>query len=352
MKILAVITARKSSKRLPCKNFRKVCGKSLTERSVEQAALARELGVVHDVVLSTDSEYLLEQCRTYGIVDIGLRPAHLAGDHTKSLDVLLDVLSQLQAKGMEYDAVMILQPTSPLRWVEDICGAVALFAASGNDSLITARPIPNATVNGLYCKQAQGFVPVSPEHNSGKRHQDLAPVYLRNGAIFISSVSLLNDKCIFGKCPAVLEMPQERSVDVDTAEDLAVVQHYLLRNSQSVSCGKETYATAEEAMHIANRLRQQGLQPIVPDVLRRWLCSQDLTSPQNFMNWCETHVYFDGLAVLIDGELVAGLEILSGISDCCEDPQLVQYLNREVAKLLCGADSVILEPAHPVNMEN
>lgn len=353
MKILAVITARKGSKRLSNKNFRKIQGLSLTEYTVSQAALARDRGAVTDVVLSTDSEYLLEQCRKYGIVDLGLRPEALSGDQVKSVDVLLHIVEQLSRTGRTYDAVMTLQPTSPLRDAQDICQAAELFHSRNADSLITAAPIPNATINGLYLKTDAGFAPVSENHNSGQRHQTLQPVYLRNGAIFITKVSWMKEhRTVISTRPEVLEMPRERSVDVDDLEDLRRAEEYRDTYPVSTAAICET-GFADQLPDIVTAMQHQygcSRQIIWEDMFRLWLYGMGGgRSVPEHIAWTEQHIYFDGLAVLLNGECLNAqlLACADAIRSMDADPRLEAYLEQKISLLTKNTRSIRMKLAKP-----
>ena len=351
MRILAIVTARKHSQRVPNKNFRKFRGLSLTERAVAQAAALRDRGILADFVLSTDSGYLLAQCRKYGPLDIGLRGEALSGASVKSIDVVLDVLDRLRQQGLCYDAVLILQPTSPLRTTEDISGAVSLFESQNGISLITAARIPGATINGLYLKEKNGFFPASAGHNSGTRHQDLAPVYLRNGAVFLSRVDYITRSgTIISDQPLVYEMPFARSVDLDDFEDIEVVRKTLSPSPKagkplSVILKREALPSVEEALDLADAYSRQI---ILADLFRVWLYEMrgDLSAEEH-LAWTERHVYFDGVAVLADGECVNDrlMRRLRGADRGlpAKDPRVEAYLHAKIAELTADAESCIVQ---------
>lgn len=347
MKVLAVITARKHSKRLINKNFRRLLGMSLTEHTVFQAAAARDQGAVTDLVLSTDSDYLLAQNQKYGLVDLGLRPAELSGDRVKSVDVLLYIVHRLEQLGRHYDAVMTLQPTSPLRNAQDIVQAVELFRARNAESLITAAAIPNATINGLYEKTEDGFLPVSEGHNSGQRHQTLNPIYLRNGAIFITRTDWLKEHhTVISTRPVVLEMPRERSVDVDDAEDLCRAAEQLTAASSAATAAPQVNIT-DQIPDISTGLEYQKSNSalvIWEDIFRLWLYSEARGKDiPEFLSWAERHAYFDGLAVLVDGECVNAA--LPEQLTCPRDDRLEAYLAEKLQSLSHRTPSLRLKLA-------
>ncbi|WP_455815880.1 acylneuraminate cytidylyltransferase family protein [Clostridium butyricum] len=123
-KIIAIIPARSGSKGLKDKNIKEINGKPLIAYTIESAIKSN---VFKDVLVSTDSKKYLEIAVKYGAYVPFLRNEKLAKDTSSTNDVIEDVLTQLKKIGKEYDAFMLLQPTSPLRSIEDIKNALKLF---------------------------------------------------------------------------------------------------------------------------------------------------------------------------------------------------------------------------------
>ena len=128
LRVLGIVTARGGSKGIPRKNTVPVAGKPLLAYTAEAALAARNLA---RVVLSTDDEEIAQAGRACGLEVPFLRPAELARDDTPSLPVIQDVVRRLETAGDRYDAVFTLQPTNPLRTVEDIDGAIELLERTG-----------------------------------------------------------------------------------------------------------------------------------------------------------------------------------------------------------------------------
>jgi len=220
MRILAIITARENSKRCRKKNLRKMGERSITKIAVDKARELKLRGVVTDYVLSTDSLDLLSECFYPDMLSVKPRKAHLSGDNVKSADVVTYLLETLSDKGDKYDAVLILQPTSPLAQVEHIEEAVDRFVSSDADSLISACRLENVSINGLYMEADGEFKPVSPGHNSGTRKQELPVLYLRNGAIYITKTEYIErTHLLISEKPQVYVMPKDESADIDSEED-------------------------------------------------------------------------------------------------------------------------------------
>ncbi|MEM9260760.1 MAG: acylneuraminate cytidylyltransferase family protein, partial [Bacteroidota bacterium] len=124
MKILGLIPARSGSKGVPRKNIRLLGGLPLLEWTVREALSA---GVFTQLVVSTESEEIAAIARRAGAAVPFLRPEHLASDTAKSIDVVYAVLAELERLGETYDAVCLLQPTTPFRSSSLIQAAIKKF---------------------------------------------------------------------------------------------------------------------------------------------------------------------------------------------------------------------------------
>ena len=126
MRVLGVIPARGGSKGVKRKNLASLRGRPLLAYTVDAAHLSRRLT---RVVLSTEDDEIAEAGRRLGVDVPFMRPARLAADDSRTIDVLIDVTERLELEGERYDAVFTLQPTNPLRRPEDIDGAIDLARA-------------------------------------------------------------------------------------------------------------------------------------------------------------------------------------------------------------------------------
>lgn len=217
MKIIGIITARGGSKGIPAKNIKILNGKPLIGYTIE-AALNSNLD---RVVVTTESEKIARIAREYG-VEVMSRPYELALDSTPTLPVLLDVVNRVKEK---FDAVMTLQPTSPLRTAEHINQALELFKKSPTvDSLISVVKVPHnfapeklMTYDGQFLKGDSRV----------RRRQDLKTFYARNGAaIYITRTNNLN-KYVFGGKIVPFFMDKLHSFDIDDSEDWLIVENLM-----------------------------------------------------------------------------------------------------------------------------
>ena len=145
MTVVGLIPARAGSKRLPGKNLVPLDGRPLLAHTCAAAVESRVLTAVY---ANTDSAEIAAIAEQNGVACPALRPKHLAEDNTPTRDSNLFILDFLSRRGERYDAVMVLQPTSPLRTAEDIRGAWALFEEHAPCAVVSVAPLvePNTTL--------------------------------------------------------------------------------------------------------------------------------------------------------------------------------------------------------------
>jgi CMP-N-acetylneuraminic acid synthetase len=216
---VAIIPARAGSKGVPGKNKRMVAGKPLVAYSFEAALAARR---IDRVILTTDDPDVAALGRAAGITVVE-RPAEIAADASPVIDA---VVHALDATGVaDPAAIVLLQPTSPLRTGADIDAALALFEASGLPVCSVVR-VEDAHPARMYRIDRGRLVPQMPDLATARR-QDLPPLYLRNGAIYIVGPAQLARREIICDPMAPYEMPAERSANVDAEIDLVMLEALL-----------------------------------------------------------------------------------------------------------------------------
>jgi CMP-N-acetylneuraminic acid synthetase len=182
------------------------------------------------VVLTTDDEEIASVGRSAGLEVPFLRPAELARDDTPSLPVVQHAVRFLEEEGDLFDAVCLLQPTSPLREPSDVDRAVALLTRTGADSVISFVEVGEKHPARMKIVEPDGRVSDPPfaEVTEGMRRQDLPKLYLRDGSIYLTRREVLMEKGSFkgDDCRALL-VPVERSVNVDTPWDLFLAEQAL-----------------------------------------------------------------------------------------------------------------------------
>ena len=224
-KILAIIPARGGSKGLPRKNIIDLNGKPLIAWSIEAALNS---AYISTVVVSSEDEEILEVAKQWGAKPLR-RPDALAEDTTASEPVILHALEEMQSRQNQgYDYLVLLQPTSPLRSSRHIDAAFEKLFNSDANALISVASYDNKVLKS-FLEDGNGYLHgIANDQFPFMRRQDLPPVYMPNGAIYIIDVkAFLKDKKLFTSHTIPFEMDERSSVDVDTIDDVEIAKKYL-----------------------------------------------------------------------------------------------------------------------------
>jgi len=228
MRILALITARGGSKRLPGKNTLPLGGKPLLQWTIEVALGLPELC---DILVSTDDPGIAEVGRACGAYVPWLRPAELATDTASGTDVALHALDWYESQHGPIDGLLLLQPTSPLRTRATIARGLALFDPALGRPVIGVSPTP-AHPMWTFKLEGDNLVPFLSGDGLQTRSQDLPPAYVVNGTFYLTSPQRLRqEKTFFSKDALALVIASDQeALDIDTPQDFALAQYYLERN--------------------------------------------------------------------------------------------------------------------------
>ncbi len=221
-RILGIIPARGGSKGIKGKNIIDVGGIPLIAYTIRAANKAVEAGILDRVIVSTDSENIRAVALDNGADAPFIRPESLSGDRAKSVGFVLHALDYLREYASEeYDAVMILQPTSPLRNIGDVEGSVRLYLEKEATSLISCYCEPSLLKSILYHCDGDIALPISSDHRAGRGRQENPKIYVRNGAIYLCDVEyLMRSGSLISEAPLMYEMPKDRSINIDSPSDL------------------------------------------------------------------------------------------------------------------------------------
>jgi CMP-N-acetylneuraminic acid synthetase len=228
VKPLCVIPARRGSKRLPLKNILPLAGRPMLAYSVE-AALGS--GVFDRVVVSTEDEEIARLAEGCG-ASVRERPAELAGDMVSATDVALDAHAADAQAGRVAEAIVCLQPSSPLRTADDVRGAWERFCAAGADYLVSVTPIdPHYFHWAVRDEGGEAWGMYFGDRYMLERPL-LPPVYRPNGSIKIGRANALAERRnFFGPRLAVYETPEERSVHVAERFDFDLAEFLMQRRN-------------------------------------------------------------------------------------------------------------------------
>jgi CMP-N,N'-diacetyllegionaminic acid synthase len=221
--VLALIPARGGSKGIPGKNIAPLCGKPLIAWTIEAAQRARG---IDRIVVSTDDEPIAEVARSLGAEVPFMRPTELARDDTPGIAPPLHALRWLaEHEGYRPDALMLLQPTSPLRLTADIEGALELFQRPGIDSVVSVTEAHHHPYLLKTMGKSGHLQPFMVPDQPYVRRQDLPPLFALNGALWLirSEILLAREEWYTDHTLGYI-MPPERSLDVDTPFDLRLCE--------------------------------------------------------------------------------------------------------------------------------
>lgn len=223
MSTIATICARGGSKGVPGKNARSMLGRPLIAYTIEQAL---RTSTIDEVYVSTDSELIAEAARREGAKVLALRPSHLATDTAPKIPVIEHLVGSVEATGITVDRVIDLDPTSPLRTVTDIDDAVALLD-SDTDVVITGYlSDKNPYFNMVEDKGGGQYGLVCPPTSAISGRQAAPAVFAMNASIYCWWRSTLS-KGLWSGAVRLLEMPRERSIDIDHEMDWLLVESIL-----------------------------------------------------------------------------------------------------------------------------
>jgi len=216
MKYLVVIPARGGSKGIPHKNIKPLGGKPLIYYSID---VAREFTSDENICVTTDDAEIISVVEQHGLKVPFVRPAELATDTCGSSEVIQHAYQFFADKGVKYDAIVLLQPTSPFRKVEFIKDAVALY----DDCIDMVTSVRPAACNPYYDgfeENTDGLLQISKGDGTIARRQEAPEVWQQNGSIYVINPKSLLEKGMGGFTKIKkYAMPETYSVDLDTMLD-------------------------------------------------------------------------------------------------------------------------------------
>ncbi|EAT16135.1 acylneuraminate cytidylyltransferase family protein [Desulfuromonas acetoxidans] len=224
-KYLAVIPARGGSKRLPGKNLMSIGGHSLIGCAIECAKSAEH---ITEICVTTDDQDIANEALKYGPYVHFMRPDFLASDEARTIDVVLHAVQWFSNQGKDFDAVVVLQPTSPLRSQENILKAIQLFEQKDAQAVVSVcrleHPMEWCAELGIDGNMEE----FGKTCGALNRSQDTAVTYRLNGAIYIYDLSKLIEVggFFYNKKTFAYEMNAKESIDIDTYEDFLLARFW------------------------------------------------------------------------------------------------------------------------------
>jgi CMP-N,N'-diacetyllegionaminic acid synthase len=227
MRVLGLVPARGGSTRVPRKNIARLGGTTLVRRALETSLAA---GCFELLALSSDDDEILAEAQGLDVVALR-RPPELATSTARAADVVLHALAQLERPESPFDAVAIVQCTSPFTAPEDIAATVELLERTGAGSAVSVVRL-DAALHPAKLKRLDGDRLLPYVVADGLTpSQELPPLWVRNGSVYVFRRDVagagLEADDVRG-----YEMPAERSFDIDTPRDLALAELLLERSSR------------------------------------------------------------------------------------------------------------------------
>lgn len=227
-RFLAIIPARSGSKGLKDKNIKQLNGKPMIAYTIEAAIKSN---IFDDIIVSTDSQKYANISIKYGATVPFLRPEYLSTDTATTNDVIEYTIKELKKAGKDYDYLMILQPTSPLREANDIIDSAKVLFEKEANSVVS---VCEAEHSPLYMNilneslSMDGFL----QRDIKTRRQELPKYYRLNGAIYLCKVDyFLNYKDFYKEKSYAYVMDKERSVDIDDELDFIMAEILMKENN-------------------------------------------------------------------------------------------------------------------------
>jgi CMP-N,N'-diacetyllegionaminic acid synthase len=209
-KFLAIIPARKGSKRIKNKNLKNFCGKPLICWTIEAALKTKN---IDEIYVSTDSVAIKKMVeKKYNLFIKNLRPKKISLDDSKMILAIKDAINNANKKT---ENIVLLQPTSPLRSTKDINNAINIYLKNKSSSLVSVTKLVSPYYLTKIVKLQKNLDVIFQKNNF--KNED---VFVRNGpAILITKVTNILQNNLYSKKILAYEMPFERSIDINTLED-------------------------------------------------------------------------------------------------------------------------------------
>jgi N-acylneuraminate cytidylyltransferase len=221
---LAIIPARKGSKGIPQKNTKHLAGIPLLAYTIKSA---KKTKLINKLILSSDDDKAIEIAKEYEIEVPFKRPDYLSKDNSGSLEAVQHAVDFYEKRGQYFDAVLLLQPTTPFREEGFIDKAIETFILNNCDALVSVLPVPHQyNPHWVFESDAKGFLKIATgETEIIKRRQDLPKTYFRDGSIYITKRNAIKKGTLYGDKISFIVSNPENHVNIDTLEDWEKAQY-------------------------------------------------------------------------------------------------------------------------------
>lgn len=227
MKILGIIPARGGSKGIPGKNIKLLGKKPLLEYTFDSV---RSSSLLDRCILSSEDDNIIQVAQQLGLDVPFKRPTNLSGDKSSSLDLIKHAIEFFEAENDFFDAVCILQVTSPFREKSLIDKAILKFKESGADSLISVREVPaEYNPHWVFEEGQPNLLKIATgESEIISQRQKLPKAYHRDGSIYLTRTSVIkNQNSLYGEKISFIDTTGSSYVNIDEPEDWKMAENLL-----------------------------------------------------------------------------------------------------------------------------
>lgn len=231
MRVLAIIPARGGSKGVPRKNIKLLNGKPLLKYTFEAAKNSK---LLTDIILSSEDSEIIEIAGKMGLKAPFIRPHELATDAAASIDVVLHAIDYMENQGFFYDAVCLLQPSTPFRENGFIDKAIEKFILQKSDSMLSVLAVPHEfNPHWVFEQDKDGNLKIATgEKEIIKRRQELPNAFYRDGSVYITKIDVLKkQKSFYGNTIGYIESNNNYSCNIDSMNDWKLAEKKALELS-------------------------------------------------------------------------------------------------------------------------
>jgi len=234
--ILAIIPARGGSKGILKKNIKQLSGKPLIEYTINAAKQSK---LINHLIVSTDDEDIKNISLQLNVDVPFLRPKHLATDDSGSLGLVQHALDFFEKKDLHFDAVVLLQPTTPFRTKNLIDEAIKKFLHTECDALVSVLKVPHQYhPHWTFFTSKENFLRVSTgEQHIISRRQALPEAFFRDGSIYITKTEVIKKGSLYGKKLSYIENSDKFYVNIDTEKDWGMAELMVNEYVKSIKNG-------------------------------------------------------------------------------------------------------------------
>ncbi len=227
--ILGIIPARGGSKGIPRKNIKPLAGKPLIAYTITSAKASK---LIDKLIVSTDDVDIISVCESLDVEVPFKRPKEFAQDNSGSLEVLQHAVEFFEKQNQFFDAVLLLQPTTPFRENGFIDKSIEVFYNANSDSLVSVLPVPHQfNPHWVFEPNQEGFLEISTgDKKIIKRRQELPITYFRDGSIYITKTEVIKKGSLYGDKISYIESNPTNHVNIDDKEDWQKAENIFKKN--------------------------------------------------------------------------------------------------------------------------